>query len=99
MPQVSAVLPTYNERENIEALVAQVLAQPQDLEIVIVDDNSPDGTGELADALAAQQPRVHVLHRLEERGRASAGIAGFKAALANPAVDLIIEMDADFSHD
>jgi dolichol-phosphate mannosyltransferase len=93
------MVPTYNERENIDRLVVEVLQQPVDIEIIIVDDNSPDGTGQLVDALVARDPRVHVLHRLTERGRASAGVAGFKAALANPAVDLIIEMDADFSHD
>ena len=93
------MVPTYNERENIAELVGQIRQQTGEIEVLIVDDHSPDGTGEIADALAAADPRVHVLHRLHERGRASAGIAGFKAALANPAVDLIIEMDADFSHD
>ena len=64
-----------------------------------MDDNSPDGTGQIADALARSDGRVHVLHRLHEKGRASAGIAGFKAALARADVELIVEMDADFSHD
>ncbi len=64
-----------------------------------MDDASPDGTGQIADELAASDVRVRVLHRLHERGRASAGIAGFKAALANPTTELIVEMDADFSHD
>ncbi|TMC51660.1 MAG: glycosyltransferase, partial [Chloroflexi bacterium] len=99
MPKVSVMVPTYNERENIATLVAQVLQQPLDLELVIVDDASPDGTGALADALAASDARVRVLHRVGERGRASAGIAGFKAALANSSVELIVEMDADLSHD
>ncbi len=74
MPKIWAMVPTYNERENIEPLVSQILQQPLDVEIIIVDDNSPDGTGRMADALAARDPRVHVLHRLHERGRASAGI-------------------------
>ena len=99
MPVVWAMVPTYNERENIVELVGQIRQQPGDIEVLIVDDHSPDGTGDIADGLAAADPHVHVLHRLHERGRASAGIAGFKAALANPAVELIVEMDADFSHD
>lgn len=100
MPKIMVMVPTYNERENIEALMNQILALPLALEIVIVDDNSPDGTGEIADKLAEQTGgQVHVLHRYNERGRASAGIAGFKYALTHPDVDLIIEMDADFSHD
>ena len=99
MPKVMVMVPTYNERENIEALVAQVLAQPMDAEVVVVDDHSPDGTGDLVDTLAARDPRVHPLHRRTEKGRASAGIAGFKFALARRDVDLIVEMDADFSHD
>ncbi len=99
VPKVMVMVPTYNERENIEALVRQILQQPIDAEIIIVDDNSPDGTGCIADELAMRDTRVHVLHRLHERGRASAGIAGFKAALARADVDLIVEMDADFSHD
>jgi len=99
MPKLSVMVPTFNERENLTALVQQILQQPLDLEIVIVDDHSPDGTGELADQLSAQDARVRVLHRLHEHGRASAGVAGFKAALANVAVELIVEMDADFSHD
>lgn len=100
MPNIMVMIPTYNERENIEALVGQILASPLNTEIVIVDDNSPDGTGEIADRLAEQMDgRVHVLHRYHERGRASAGIAGFKYALALSDVDLIVEMDADFSHD
>jgi dolichol-phosphate mannosyltransferase len=93
------VVPTYIERENLSALVEQILALPLDVQIVVVDDNSPDGTGALADELASKNARVKVLHRLTERGRASAGIAGFKHALADPSIELIVEMDADFSHD
>jgi dolichol-phosphate mannosyltransferase len=93
------MVPTYNERENIAELVHQIRQQPCAIEVLVVDDSSPDGTGRIADELAAADPRVHVLHRLHERGRASAGIAGFKAALADAAVELIVEMDADFSHD
>ncbi len=89
------MLPTYNEKDNIEELVCQILKQG--VSIVIVDDSSPDGTGEIADSLAVKNPgRVHVIHR-QERGRGTAGIAGFRYALGQD-VDCIIEMDADFSH-
>ncbi|MGB8646068.1 MAG: polyprenol monophosphomannose synthase [Anaerolineae bacterium] len=98
-PHVMVMIPTYNEQENLELLVQQILALPLQVQITIVDDDSPDGTGELADRLAEQDPRVHVCHRRGVRGRASAGIAGFKAALQNPDINLIVEMDADFSHD
>lgn len=97
--KVIVIVPTFNERENIAALVAQILKQPLNVEIIIVDDNSPDSTGKIADNLAAEDTRVHVLHRFKERGRASAGLAGFKKALARRDADLIVEMDADFSHD
>ena len=91
------MLPTYNERDNIENIVSQILKEG-DVNLVIVDDDSPDGTGEIADQLAMQNPdRIHVIHR-QERGRGTAGIAGFKYALAQD-FDCVIEMDADFSHD
>lgn len=91
------MLPTYNEKDNIEVMVGQIL-EIGDMNIVIVDDESPDGTGEIADKLATQNPkRIHVIHR-QERGRGTAGIAGFKYALTQD-VDCIIEMDADLSHD
>ncbi|MFQ6016180.1 MAG: polyprenol monophosphomannose synthase [Anaerolineae bacterium] len=96
MPTV-VVIPTYNERENIETLVHEVLALPLDLHIVVVDDNSPDGTGEVADALAYQYPEVHVIHRPWKAGLGSAYIAGFKRAIELEA-DLVMTMDADFSH-
>jgi dolichol-phosphate mannosyltransferase len=98
-PRVMVMVPTYNERENLADLIQQLLALPLDVQLLIVDDNSPDGTGKLADEWAARDGRVHVLHRHHEKGRASAGLAGFRAALAQPDVDLIVEMDADFSHD
>lgn len=93
------VVPTYNERENLPDLLKQILALPINAQIVVVDDHSPDGTGALADEWASKDARVQVLHRYTERGRAGAGIAGFKYALADPDVALIVEMDADFSHD
>ncbi|MCX6000704.1 MAG: polyprenol monophosphomannose synthase [Chloroflexi bacterium] len=91
------MLPTYNEKENIERLVGEIMLQG-DVRLVIVDDSSPDGTGEMADRLASRNPnRIWVIHR-QERGRGTAGIAGFRFVLEKGA-DCIIEMDADFSHD
>lgn len=92
------VVPTYNEKENIEVLVQQILAQDINLQVVIVDDNSPDGTGVLADKMAMINNRIHVLHRRAKLGLGSAYRDGFRFALAKGA-DYIIEMDADFSHD
>src|ERR1700704_6063336 len=93
------VLPTYNERENIEPVVAAILDQAADLEVLVVDDNSPDGTGEIVDRLATAQPgRVHVIHRAGKRGLGTAYIEGFGWALARD-YDYVFEMDADFSHD
>src|SRR5690349_23168949 len=92
------VVPTYNEVGNISHLVPQVLAQDARLEILIVDDNSPDGTGRLAEALAAKEPRLHVLHREGKLGLGTAYITGFRWALER-GYDFVFEMDADFSHD
>jgi len=92
------IVPTYNERENIEELVAQLLALPTAVRVLVVDDNSPDGTGAIADRLAeASDGRVGVIHRAGKLGLGTAYIAGFKRALAEGA-DLICTMDADFSH-
>lgn len=91
------VIPTYNERDNIVRLSGEILAQHPDLRILFVDDNSPDGTGDLADELAAGNGRISVIHRSGKLGLGSAYRAGFKAALAAGA-DYLIEMDADFSH-
>lgn len=96
---IMVMVPTYNEAENIGDLVPRILSLPCKLEIIIVDDDSPDGTGDLVDRIASADSRVHVVHRIGARGRASAGIAGFKAALGNANVELVVEMDADFSHD
>jgi dolichol-phosphate mannosyltransferase len=93
------VLPTYNEAENLEPLVAAALANlPESARVLVVDDSSPDGTGELADRLAAAEPRIEVLHRAEKEGLGPAYIAGFRHALAAGA-GRILEMDSDFSHD
>jgi dolichol-phosphate mannosyltransferase len=93
------VLPTYNEAENIEPFVAAVQGSlPADARILIVDDGSPDGTGERADRLAERHPEVTVLHRRTKEGLGPAYIAGFRRALSGGA-GLVLEMDSDFSHD
>ena len=89
-------LPTYNERENLERMV-HALAD-KGVSVLVIDDNSPDGTGELADRLAAQHDHVEVLHRPRKEGLGPAYLAGFAQALADPEVELVLEMDADFSH-
>jgi dolichol-phosphate mannosyltransferase len=99
MPWATVCLPTYNERENLEPMVAALLERlgPDD-RILVIDDSSPDGTGELADRLAAEHPRLAVLHRLVKAGLGPAYVAGFRRALADGA-ELVLEMDCDFSHD
>jgi len=92
------ILPTYNESENLPRVVPPILAQDRRLEILVVDDNSPDGTGRLANDLAGVNPRVHVLHRPEKQGLGRAYLAGFAWGLER-GYDLMFEMDADFSHD
>jgi len=93
------VVPTYNEKENIEGIIRAVLAQGDDIDILVVDDNSPDGTGKIVSRLAASEPRIHAIHRESKLGLGSAYIAGFKWALANTDTQFVFEMDADFSHD
>jgi len=102
VPGAWLVLPTYNEAENIEAIVHAALpelarASPEH-RVLVVDDNSPDGTGQIADRLAAESPNVEVLHRLTKDGLGRAYLAGFGRALLGGA-ELILEMDSDFSHD
>jgi dolichol-phosphate mannosyltransferase len=101
MPSAWLILPTYNERENLERIVRAALpelASVADARILVVDDGSPDGTGEIADRLAAELPELEVLHRTAKEGLGRAYLAGFERALASGA-DLVLEMDADFSHD
>ncbi|MBI5525522.1 MAG: polyprenol monophosphomannose synthase [Deltaproteobacteria bacterium] len=94
--KVLIIIPTYNERENLPLLVREVLATvPAD--VLVVDDNSPDGTGEVADRLASSEPRVHVLHRRKKEGLGKAYAAGFTWGLER-GCDLLFEMDCDFSH-
>ena len=95
------VIPTYNEAGNIQKITAEVLKQPVSVDVLIVDDNSPDGTGQIADTLAASPEasgRVHVLHRPGKEGLGRAYLAGFAYALDN-GYDAVVEMDADLSHD
>lgn len=101
--QVWVVIPTYNEAANIEGIVRATVAEldrvaPGDYRILVVDDNSPDGTGQIADRLAAAHPQVEVMHRAAKTGLGHAYLAGFARALDGGA-ELVIEMDADFSHD
>ena len=96
-PPFLVVIPTFNEAGNIEALAAEVLRVPG-AELLIVDDASPDGTGEIADRLAAEDGRVHVLHRQNARGQGSAYVVGFRYAVARE-FTYVVQMDCDFSHD
>ena len=92
------IVPTYNERENITRLIGSILEQDQRLEILVVDDGSPDGTGELVESLMQHEARVHILKRPRKMGLGTAYIAGFRWALQE-SYDFVFEMDADFSHD
>ena len=92
------IIPTYNEKENVRSLAVAVLAQHPDINILFVDDNSPDGTGLIIDDLVSENDRIHVLHRSGKLGLGSAYREGFTKALALGA-DYVLEMDADFSHD
>jgi dolichol-phosphate mannosyltransferase len=92
------IIPTYNERENIERIVPQVLEKDPSIHVLIVDDGSPDGTGQIAERMATENDRILVLHRKNKSGLGTAYITGFKFALEK-SYDLIFEMDCDFSHD
>lgn len=91
------IIPTYNERENLTELLRRIFAQNLPLEVLIIDDHSPDGTGALAGELARADRRVHVMHRAGKMGLGSAYVAGFRYALERD-YDAVFEMDADFSH-
>ncbi|HYU67279.1 MAG TPA: polyprenol monophosphomannose synthase [Jatrophihabitantaceae bacterium] len=95
--RVLVVIPTYNERDNVEAIVERVTASVADANVLIVDDHSPDGTGKIADEIAAADPRVHVLHRTAKAGLGGAYIAGFGWGLEH-GFEVLVEMDADGSH-
>ena len=97
MNQTLVIVPTYNERENLPPLAQRLLNLPAAVDMLIVDDNSPDGTGTLADELAAKNPSIHVLHRTEKNGLGRAYCSGFVWALERK-YEFIFEMDGDFSH-
>jgi dolichol-phosphate mannosyltransferase len=98
MADVLVIVPTYNERENLPQIVAAVHEHLPEADVLVVDDNSPDGTGAVADELAAKDAKVHVLHRPGKQGLGTAYVAGFKWALARD-YQFLFEMDCDFSHD
>lgn len=96
-PRVTVVMPTYNEAENLERQAARVFASNPGAELLVVDDSSPDGTGELADRMAAADSRIRVMHRTSKDGLGQAYLAGFADALEHGA-DIVVEMDSDGSH-
>ena len=93
------VLPTYNERENLQAIAAAILKSLPQAQLLVVDDGSPDGTGALADTLSARDERIHVLHRAAKAGLGAAYRAGFRWVLDRAETEAVVQMDADFSHD
>jgi dolichol-phosphate mannosyltransferase len=97
MPKILVVTPTYNEADNIESFIPQVLRQHTDMQILIVDDNSPDKTGDLVERMSKNNPRIHLIRRPSKMGLGTAYVEGFKYAIANN-FDYVFEMDADFSH-
>ena len=92
------VIPTYDERENVGPMAEAVLAAAPDAELLFVDDNSPDGTGDLIEEMIGPEPRIHCLHRTKKEGLGRAYVAGFEEALRLGA-DRVVQMDCDFSHD
>lgn len=97
MPKILVVTPTFNEAENIERFTGSVLAQGTEIDMLLVDDNSPDGTGAIVQKLQAANPRIHLIQRPRKMGLGTAYVEGFRFAIANR-YDLVFEMDADFSH-
>ena len=98
MARTLIIVPTYNERENLPRMAERLLRLPVPVDLLVVDDSSPDGTGQIADELTAKHPQIHVLHRAQKNGLGRAYIAGFKWALERD-YEFIFEMDGDFSHD
>ena len=92
-------IPTYNEKENIENIISAVLEQGDDIEVLIIDDNSPDGTAEIVESLKKDNPRIHILKRPGKMGLGTAYVDGFTYGLSQPQIGYLMEMDADFSHD
>jgi dolichol-phosphate mannosyltransferase len=98
LDRILVIIPTYNEATNLPLIVPQVLTQDPRIEVLVVDDNSPDGTGDIVDRMAQSDPRIHALHRQAKEGLGRAYLAGFRWGLAQH-FDAMFEMDADFSHD
>ena len=96
--RIIATLPTYNEAENILPLIAEILSLGDEYEVLVIDDNSPDNTWQLVQNEASNNPRVHLLHRVGRKGRGSAGLEGFMTARDMYDANVVVEMDADFSH-
>ncbi|MFA6622684.1 MAG: polyprenol monophosphomannose synthase [Fibrobacteraceae bacterium] len=96
-PKTLVIIPTYNEKENIPLIIPEVLAQHSCIEVLVVDDGSPDGTGDIVDALSRENPRVHLIRRAGKMGLGTAYVTGFKWALERD-YERVFEMDADFSH-
>jgi len=99
MAEALIIISTYNEKDNIKKLIEEIFRYAPGVEALIVDDNSPDGTGDIADRIASVDKRVSVIHRMRDKGRGAAGVEGFKAAVKREGISYIMEMDADFSHD
>ena len=97
--KITVVTPTYNEAENLPKLVSALFSLPLDLRVLVVDDNSPDGTGQIADEIAVQNDRLQVIHRPGKLGLRSAYLNAFRQLMVMDDVDAIVQMDADFSHD
>lgn len=97
MPKTLVITPTYNEAENIEKLITAVLSQDSNIEMLVVDDNSPDGTADIVEKLQKENPRIHLIKRVSKMGLGTAYITGFQYAIERK-FDYIMEMDADFSH-
>ncbi len=96
--RILVILPTYNEKDNIEKIIRAVLPQDERLEVLVVDDNSPDGTGKIVEGMIIPNGRIHILHREKKEGLGRAYLAGFKWGIEKK-YDYLFEMDADFSHD
>jgi len=99
MKNILVCIPTYNEKDNIRLIIDAVLGQGEDVEILIIDDNSPDGTGDIVETIKSANNRVHLLKRPGKMGLGTAYIDGFKYGLTLPRIGYLMEMDADFSHD
>ena len=99
MNNILVCIPTYNEKDNVKNIIEATLKQGDDIEVLIIDDNSPDGTGDIVEKIKQDNSRVHLLRRPGKLGLGTAYIDGFKYGLSLPQIGYLMEMDADFSHD